>query len=251
MKSNKKHLIYFFVFFILLNACTKENLSISNTTNQAKSGSITKFAIVGNYLYTIGLGTIEVFDITNRQEPKKINSVPTNTNIETIFSYLDRLYLGATDGVHIVDITIPSAPKILGMARHQVGCDPVVARGNIAYSTVLQSRVCNNGINVSRSELMVISTNTLQIINAIPLEEPQGLGYDENYLFVCNGQFGIVIFDITNEINPVRISTIYGINARDLIIDNHTLIVSSDKGYTFYNYDNIYSATKLTEINKN
>ncbi len=244
------NIIYCLLLCILVIACSKESAN-TDTSNQAKSGSITKFAIAGNYLYTLGASTIEVFNITNKQHPVKVNSITTANNIETIFSYLGRLYLGATDGVYIVDISMPTQPIVLGRASHQVGCDPVVAKGNVAYSTVLQSRFCNNGTNITQSELMVIDAFSFQIITSIALQEPQGLGYDGNYLFVCNGIYGINIYDITNETNPNHINTIYNINAKDLITDNNTLIVASENGYSFYDYSNINSVVKLAEINKN
>lgn len=233
-------------------SCNKEsNLA---TQNNGKSGSITKFAIVNNYLYALNNNKLDVYDITNRANPTKINSINIDYTIETIFSYNSRLYIGASDGIFIVDISNPRLPELKGSAWHQYGCDPVVTKGNIAYSTVSVSRKCGGFVNNSALNILnVTNDNNPYIINVIQLEEAKGLGYDGNTLFVCTGESGLIVYNISepNESNPIAIDTISTINAIDVIAENGILIVTSPDKYSFYDYTDLSNIHLLNTVSKN
>ncbi|MFN8285060.1 MAG: hypothetical protein U0U67_17690 [Chitinophagales bacterium] len=240
------------VILLCFTACEKDTNS-RKTNEQGKSGSITRFAIVGHYLYSLSNNEIVVFDIRNNNNPVKINSVKVAYNIETIFSYIGKLYIGATDGIYIVDISNPTIPVIQAKESHQVGCDPVVVKNTIAYSTVRQGTGCS-GAYIPQSLLLVINVADAYnpyTISTIQMASPQGLGYDGNNLFVCDGANGIEIFDISNPASPTPIQSIESVNAVDVITDNGLLIVSTPDSYNFYDYTNINHIIKLSQIDKN
>ena len=249
---NLKIASVFLIVVLFFTSYSKDsNARLAN--EQGKSGSITRFAIVDHYLYSLSNNEIVVFDITKKDDPTKINSIKVAYNIETIFSYIGKLYIGASDGIYIIDITNPRSPLVQAKESHQVGCDPVVVKNNIAYSTVKQGVGCNNSF-VSQSQLLVINVsnpNNPFTVNSFPMNAPQGLGYDGNILFVCDGASGIVVFDITNPTNPSQIQNIVGVNAVDVITDNGLLIVSTTNSYNFYDYSDVNNIIKLSQIDKN
>lgn len=247
-----KFLILNIACLILTLSCSKLDSNMTDNNN-GKSGSITTFAVVGQYLYSINNPNLEVFSLADKTHPQKINSINVGNSIETVFSYLNKLYIGASDGIYVVDIQNPTTPIVQGRAMHFYGCDPVVAKGDYAYSTVRMGRVCNG--NVSYTSFMAVynvqNPNNPYMINSISMHEPKGLGYDGDFLFVCDGSYGITVFNISDPQQPLVINHIENVNAYDLITNNGVLIVSATDSYQFYSYSDIQNIVKLSQINKN
>ena len=90
---NLKIASVFLIVVLFFTSCSKDsNARLAN--EQGKSGSITRFAIVDHYLYSLSNNEIVVFDITKKDDPTKINSIKVAYNIETIFSYIGRITSG-------------------------------------------------------------------------------------------------------------------------------------------------------------
>lgn len=238
---------------LLFVACSKFADKDATANNNGKSGSITTFAIVGEFLYALNNPNMVVYSLTDKDHPRKVNSIVVGQNVETVFSYLNKLYIGASDGIYIVDISNPQLPIVQGRAMHFLGCDPVVVKGEYAYSTVRTGRTCN-GNTAWSSMLMVYNVSNAQnpyLLYSINMQEPKGLGYDGNYLFVCDGNNGILVYDISQPEFPQQINHIQNLNAYDLITNNGVLIVSATDSYQFYSYADINNIIKLSQVNKN
>jgi hypothetical protein len=99
-------------------------------------GSMARFAITGNVLYAVGDNTINIFDISDRVNPKKFSGVSAWWGIETMFLADKYMFLGTTTGMVIFDITIPLNPVYVSFYSHMRSCDPVIVDGDIAYVTL-------------------------------------------------------------------------------------------------------------------
>ncbi len=62
-------------------------------------------------------------------------------NVETIFISDEHMYVGTSNGMHILSLEEPSVPILLSTYQHITACDPVVVDGNKAYVT-LRSGIC-------------------------------------------------------------------------------------------------------------
>ena len=218
------------------------------------NGSMSRFAITDNYLYTIHIqnalstvnpsyssyimsyttGWLKVFDIENEQF-ESVNSVNVSTAVETLFAYNDHLFLGMSNGMQIYSIKNPSAPVYVSNTWHFWGCDPVVVSGDYAYLTVRSTNVCGQSGNL----LQVIDISNIvqpQVVTQYALQEPFGLGIDDNKLFVCDN--GLKVFDATN---PVQVGSkllfaTTEFKGYDLIPYNNLLIVIGGDGLYQYSY---------------
>ncbi|MCU0390301.1 MAG: hypothetical protein MUE81_04225 [Thermoflexibacter sp.] len=234
----KKH--YFFKSLMIaillwsLYACTKEGFSDAGGST-GKGGSLARFAIVGDYLYTVDNTSLRVFDIKNKVEPQFIGSQNLGFGIETIFPYSRKLFLGANDGMYIVDIDKPNEPKVLSIYRHIMSCDPVVVQGNYAYVTLRSGTPCQRGAN----QLDVVDISNLsapKLMANYPMSNPIGLGVDGSQLFVCDA--GLKVFDIDQE-KPFQLTEKQRINisnAFDVIPWYGRLLVISSDGLYQYSY---------------
>src|SRR5688572_152760 len=135
-----------FILAIFLFGCDKTESNDSKfgaTTGQG--GSLARFTIAGNYLYTVDKQNMKVFDITNPSTPVFKRSIPVGFEIETIFPFKDKLFVGSTSVVHIFSIQDPSYPTKLSVAISPNvirRCDPVVAKDSVAYATLRTNGEC-------------------------------------------------------------------------------------------------------------
>jgi hypothetical protein len=103
MKSILNKIVTVIILAAFAQACSKESTSDSQaaTNSTGKGGSLSKFTIVGNYLYAVDAYNLYTYDITDEANPVMTNSTYINFNVETIYPFKDNLFIGTTDGLYI------------------------------------------------------------------------------------------------------------------------------------------------------
>ena len=105
-------------------------------------GSMARFSIMNDYLYVADQQNLSAFDISSPGNPNLVSQEYAGWDIETIFNYVDHLYLGSSTGMYIYSIEDPTAPQQVSFLRHVQGCDPVVVKDNYAYVTIRGGNAC-------------------------------------------------------------------------------------------------------------
>lgn len=217
---------------VFIWSCNEDGAAGENLTGQG--GSMTRFAINGNYLYLVDHSMLQVFNIGD-SEFEKIKDTPVNFGLETIFTRGQYLYLGANDAMYIFSIADPEDPKFVFRYSHIISCDPVVVQGNRAYVTLRSGSFCNRGVNAL--EIIDISDPYHPVLIAnYPMTSPHGLGVDGDKLFLCEGLSGLKMFDISNEKDIQLLQTIETIHAYDVIPRNGLLILTGEDGVFQFDY---------------
>jgi hypothetical protein len=209
----------------------------------SQGGSTTKFTVSGDYLYFIDNLTLSTFDIRDESEIRLVNKLKLNTiQLETIFPFGDKLYLGSTTGVLILDISTPAKPVFLSEYQHVVSCDPVVTDGTYAYVTLRSGNRCGQ----VDDELQIIDLANIynpQVINRYSLSSPRGLAINGNILYVCDD--GIKILDVSDVNNIQQLNHLQNIPANDVIYHKNQILVTADNG--FYQFD-VQDARDVNQI---
>ncbi|MCK8481320.1 LVIVD repeat-containing protein [Psychroserpens algicola] len=199
-------------------------------------GSLARFQIVDNYLYTVGEFEMTVFSIANLSEPTLVYTDYAGWNIETMFYADGYLYLGGTNGMFIHSLENPAAPQMISEFTHWEGCDPVVVDGDYAYLTLRGGNDCGQDLSVL--EVIDVSDKTQPTLVAQhTLDNPYGLGFKGNQLFVCDGTSGLKIFDKTNPLDLQIIDTFTNVQATDVIPLEDRLLMISDTALYQYGYE--------------
>ncbi len=194
-------LISFITFTIIAFRCTKAaDISFNNSGaaapgNTGTGGSLARFTIVGNYLYTVDKSNLKVFSITDAANPVLKSTVPVGFEIETIYPFKDKLFIGSTSQVYIFSITNPEQPQKLSVAISPEvlrRCDPVVAKDSIAYATLRTNGPCGGTQSILAVYNITDITHPRQVAT-FSIAEPYGLGYADTSLYVCN-RLGLYIF---------------------------------------------------------
>jgi hypothetical protein len=248
----KTILILFVAVWISNASCEKAGTAAAadNRGPGGAGGSLARFAIVGNYLYVAQSWDLSVIDITNPAEPKVKGVQPIGFDIETIFPYKDKLYLGAATGLHIYSIADPAKPVKEGSVTHFRACDPVVSNDTISYVTLRNfGTSCGSNRNVLNVYDVKDAKNP-KLITDITMNSPYGLGLRNKTLYVCEGANGLAVFDLADAYKPKLVKTIADEVCYDVIPYNDVLITYADKGVSFYDLTDPF-APKLVGSVKN
>jgi hypothetical protein len=239
-------IVYFTVAGIFLfSACTKEG--ITSGTPSGKGGSLSRFTIAGDYLYLVSGNSLSAYSLQNPSRPEKVYTSGIDFQIETIYPFDKLLFLGSRTGMYIYSIEKPSAPRLIGQAVHARSCDPVVASKSVAYVTLTGSGAC--GPAVSGLYVHDITDITKPVLKkTIELPDPAGLGLQDEVLYVCCGNFGLKVFDISKPFEPVPVTTLTGGNYIDVIPYEGTLICFVQNGIVLYDITNPVSPVLVKEI---
>jgi hypothetical protein len=222
--------------------------SASSAGSNGQAGSMSRFALYDHYLYTVGQSNLHLFDITNASKPVDFATVNIGWNIETIFPYKNKLFLGSTTGMFIYDNSDPSAPKQLANFEHGRACDPVVVHDDIAYVTLRTGNMCAGTQN--QLDLVDVSNaSSPKLIKSYQMENPHGLSIDFPTLYLCEGDKGLKVFDVTdkNSVDQHLLSFNKDFHAYDVISLDKTLMLIGDDG--FYQFD-VSDPKNLRQLSK-
>jgi hypothetical protein len=230
-------------------------MSVSNSSGVAKAsspigagGSMARFTIMNDRLYTVNSNDLDVFNISNSKDPKRTNTINIGWNIETIYPFKNKLFIGSQSGMFIYNATNADAPVAAGQFNHARSCDPVVADDEYAYVTLRSGTECQGFSN----QLDIIRLNNINdpvLQKTYPMKNPHGLSKDGDLLFICDGEAGLKIYNAANVMNLKLIKEISDIDTYDVItMDKIALVVAKDGLYQ-YSYANLPNLRLLSKIN--
>jgi hypothetical protein len=244
----KTHFLYLTIFFLFsLYGCGDKDTynPDSSPSDSGTGGSMARFTISGNYLFTVDNTKMKVFSIADPTKPALLNTTDLGFGIETIFlGKNNTLFLGSQTGMYIYDVTNPSSPSRICYYQHIYSCDPVVANDSFAYVTLHSA---NSRCGRNTNELQVIDITKLAspfLVKSYPLTSPRGLGIDKKLLFICDD--GLKVYNATSSKNLV-LKNKFNIPALDVIPKDSVLMVLASDGLVQYLYkdDKIQLLSKL------
>jgi hypothetical protein len=254
-------LLFATLLMMVAIACSEGGESFGDSGSASgQGGSMARFTITGDYMYTVDNHTLKMFNLSQPAQPEYLERKDQNLNfsVETIFSKDTLLFIGTQDGMYIYNVVRPEFPQQLSHVSHIRSCDPVVASGNYAYVTLNSGNTwCGNVSNVlniydvsdpRKPELKVTES----------LNNPKGLGIDGNKLFVCDARLGIKVYDVSDPLVPVwkddltHIPEANDMKPYDVIPVGGLLLTSTDKGLYQFDYtgEKMRFVSKITTINR-
>jgi hypothetical protein len=212
------------------------------------AGSMARFALMNNYLYTVGNAALITVDITNPQNPVVSNKFNfLNGNIETIYPFKDKLFIGSTTSMFIYSVANPASPVQMGIFTHARVCDPVIAEDKYAFVTLHEGSRCT-GITNELDVVDITDVNNPSLLKKYNLTNPFGLSKDGDLLFICDGKDGLKIFDAKDVNNITLIKQIALPETYDVIAYNGLAIVVARDGLYQFDYSNTANVKQLSKI---
>lgn len=254
--GSMKKIIFLLVTLVFIGfSCTKSDSSSSGESISpggdaaGQGGSMAKFSISGDHLFIINETQLKVFDITNESNPQSVNTINVDFGIETVFTLDDFLFIGSINGMYIYDISNPLNIKYMSYYQHITSCDPVVANDSLAFVTLNATSSCSWQGGANRLDVLDIENKVNpQLLSSISMSGPKGLGISENYVFVCNVEDGVEVFDYSDPNHLLLVSAITGIDAYDVIIMDEVKILIGQDGLFQYNISDVFHIDLMSNI---
>ncbi len=221
--------------------------SNGGTSSNGVNGSMSRFTLYSNYLYTVTETYMTIFDLSGTEPRKVSESIPIGWNVETIFSYEDNLFMGTPTGMLIYSASDPLNPEYQSSISHVFGCDPVVVANDLAYVTVHSGNNCGQNTN----ELFIVDVSNVKSpkqLVSYGMTNPKGLGIDNGMLFLCDD--GLKVFSIKSpeELYLKKIVQYTGMKGFDLIPYNNVLMMIAEDGLYQYDYTNVNDIKFLSKL---
>lgn len=225
-----------------------KTLSVPILAN-GQSGSMARFIAVDEYLYTVSGNDIQVFDLSNHNDPVIGSKFNVGRVVETLFPMDGNLFVGTTTGMVVYSLAAPSLPTYLSNFNHSNSCDPVVVENDVAYITLRSGNNCGGWLN----QLDVVDVSNIsepQLIASYEMVNPHGLGISNDVLFICDGSDGLKVYDATDKtsIDQNRIAHFPGIQAYDVIPLQEVLLMIGADGFYQYDYSDLSNIQLLSVI---
>jgi hypothetical protein len=212
------------------------------------SGSMARFSVVNNFMYCVNHYQLRSFNISNAANPQATANIDIGWDIETIYPFRNKLFIGSQSGMFIYDISNPATPVREGAFTHARACDPVITDGDYAYVTLHDGTVCQ-GFSNQLDVINVANVSAPSLLRSYTMTHPHGLSKDGNLLFICDGRDGLKMYDATVPGAIVLKKHITGIETYDAIAWNNNLIVVAKDGLYQYDYshpNNLVQRSKLS-----
>ena len=211
-------------------------------------GSMARFDLYKNLLYIVGQNNLYTFKLNSASDATLLNTSYVSWNVETIFIADNHMFLGTQNGMIVESLEVPEKPSQVGSYSHMTSCDPVRLKGNLAFVTLKGGSTCRGGtLNQLDVIQMSNSYSKFELLKSYPMYGPQGLGIDDDLLFICDGEAGLKIYDAADPlaISQHLIATFPSINAYDVIPANNYLFMIGEDGFLLYDYSNIQNIYQI------
>ena len=231
-------------FALMADAGGKSN---SAASVPGLAGSMSRFAIVNDYMYAVNRNQVKALSISNPADPILLQSNAYGWNIETIFPFKDKLFIGSSSGMYIFSISNPATPTYQGMFQHARACDPVVADDKYAYVTLRAGTFCEGTSN----QLDVIDVTNVfwpKLVKTYQMTNPYGLAKDGNTLFLCDGKAGLKVYNADVATDLKLINEVKGYETYDVIAYNKRLVLVASNGLHQFDYTDINNIKLLSSI---
>ncbi len=221
--------------YMLMEAGVADGASGGDT---GTGGSMARFTIIGDYLYVVHSGYLQLVTIADPADPNLWSKIAVGWDIETIFPYKDKLFIGSQSGMYVYDNVDPENPTQICKFEHATSCDPVVATDTYAYVTLRSGTMCGGGSN----QLDVLDITDIEnpvLIKSYAMQGPYGLSVDGDILFVCDGVAGLKIYNVAVPQDISLIDAFQTFPTYDVILNPPLAIVVGPQGLYQYDYGNL------------
>jgi len=223
------------------------NAGSGGSTGTGINGSMSRFSIYNDHLYSVINNYLNIFDLSNVIPTKAGENFYIGRNVETIFSYKDNMFMGTPTGMLIYSVKDPAKPVFQSSLTHVYGCDPVVVENDMAYVTVHSGNLCGQSSN----ELFVVDVSDVKYpkqLVSYTMTNPKGLGIDNGKLFLCDD--GLKIYNVTDpqKIMSNQLAHYSGMDGYDVIPQNNILMMIANDGLYQYDYSDLKNIRQISKI---
>lgn len=226
-----------------------------NSSTGVLSGSYANMLTVGHHLYIVSDSELITYTIANGSQPEEIDRKFLDFGVESMFIRGNILFIGSRTAMYIYRSGSNGIPTEISTTQYinfNGLClnDPIVANDTIAFatlSTTISTACFRDVINELRLYDIEDLSTPIQI-NEFQMDEPKGLGLDDNWLFVCEANNGLKVIDISDPLQLSQKHHFPGFQAYDVIPNNGLLLVVGPDSLYQFDYSDMDQMHRLSAI---
>ncbi|WP_236977533.1 LVIVD repeat-containing protein [Membranihabitans maritimus] len=233
----------------LTNANFSSSKSAGGGNVSGTGGSMARITLANDYLYWVNNHQLMTFDLADKKNPRSTGKLDIGWNIETIYPFKEKLFIGSSSGMFIYDVSNAAEPRYESSFSHATACDPVVTDGTTAYVTLRSGNECDGFVN-QMDAVDVSQTSSPYLVKTYPMIQPHGLSLTEDgIIYLCEGPYGLKVLNAKDRGDIKTEKHIKGFHAYDAIaLSNELLLIIGDDGFIQYDVTNPASPKRLSII---
>ncbi len=254
MRSNINLLLIILGFSII--SCSQEG-DVVDPGPSTFSGSYAKMLTKGEFLYIVNSFELITVSIQEKSMPLVIHRQELDFGLESIFIAGDLMVIGSTSSLYIYTIQENGIPTLLSQTEYLSNdinpCDPVVVKDSFAFVTLSSASTstdrCFRPISVNELRVYnIFDLNNPQLVSTYQMEEPKGLGIDDFWLFICEKENGLKVYNTQNIEDIQLIHHFEGFETYDVIPLNGLLIVVGPDNLYQFDYSDMNNMNLISKI---
>lgn len=258
MLKNKFLLVVLFVS-ALVYSCGVENglTSAESAGSGVQSGSFANMLTVGQFLYIVSDESLITMDIAQADQPKEIDRQELTFGIESLFHRSGVLFVGSVESMRIFQINEQGIPEFRSetpytMFENIVPCDPIVANDTLAIASLSSLETpdafCGRALINELRFFDITDIENPILFNSIPMDEPKGIGLDDNLLFICEANDGFKVYDIQDGLAPEMLYHFPNIRTFDVIPTGNLALVVGPEDLFEFDYSDVNDIKFLSSL---
>lgn len=206
------------------------------------SGTVNRVTVAHDRVYIINRTDLAILNNEGSQLQKVDNNFSFfGWDMETVFPYEDKLFIGSRSSMDIYDVTDADQPQHVYNFQHATSCDPVLADQEAAYVTLRTADFspCPGDINALVT-LDITELNRPTQTSEVTMESPYGMTLIGDKLYVAEGEQGLKIFDVSDRHNPTILETVRDVQAYDILAHptkENLILVATPQGLSQFEVD--------------
>lgn len=228
----------------------------SNSTGASGGGSslgssMAVFTIVNDHLYVVDNRQLISLRLTDPIHPAVESKQTLGWDIETLFPFKDKLFIGSMNGMFIYGLENPASPNFISRFDHVRVCDPVIADDKYAFVTLRNGTGCGGSLN-QMDILNIEDLSHPRVVKSLAFSNPHGLSKDGNVLFVCDGLSGLKVLDASDVNNLNLMHTVSTASkAVDVVAYKQKAFVMLENAVQIYSYNQQFDVELIASLGKN
>lgn len=221
-------------------------------TSGNQTGTVNRISVANDHMYIIGKSEINILSIQGGLTKVNEENISWSNDMETIFAHENNIFIGSQTAMEIYDASNPVNLQQRARFDHATSCDPVLPNNGVAYVTLRTADFsdCPGNVNALLAIDITDLNNPIQREEVV-MQSPFGMTIQNDKLFVCEGENGLKIFDISNKVSPQLIETITSVKAYDVILhptNSNIILLAGPDGLNQYEVTSDYSFTLESTI---
>lgn len=148
---------------------------------------------------------------------------------------------------------IPSFESEMNLFEDVTHCDPVIANDSIAFVSISSDldefeNSCRHNRIVQQVSIYDLEKRNEQIGPIAFLDEPAGIALDENWLFVCERNDGLKVFDVSKPKEVIMLHHFPGFSAINVFTNEGMLMVTGENQLIQFDYSDMQNMRQISSL---